>query len=205
MGHRGLSAPPYFVPNYRLTIHAPKTHVPIGTRRGTGAAPNGFYMESFIDELASIAGKDPYLYRRELIARNPAEPKQGIGGFAHRDDFLIALDMVAKMSDWGKPLPEGWARGLAIDDRRRPSRTTSTICAAAYTVEVTKSSKLTLHRADVVFEQGVALMNPLSVRKQIEGQIAWGYDDTMYQPTTPHDRRALHLNSQKCPAPRMNE
>src|SRR5206468_7044739 len=61
------------------------------------------------------------------LARNPAEPKLGIGGFAHRDDFLKALDMAAKMSGWGTPLPEGWARGIAIDDRRRPTRTTSTI------------------------------------------------------------------------------
>ena len=205
MGYRGLSAPPYYIPNYRLTIHAPKTHVPIGTRRGTGAAPNAFYMESFIDELANLAGKDPYMYRRELIARNPAEPKQGIGGFAHRDDFLKALDMAAKMSDWGKPLPEGWARGIAIDDRRRPTRTTSTIVAAVYTVEVTKGGKLTLHRADVVFEQGFALMNPLSVRKQIEGQIAWGYDDTMYQATTIQDGSAVERSFDKFPVSRMNE
>ncbi len=205
MGHRGLSAPPYFVPNYRLTIHAPKTHVPIGTRRGTGAAPNGFYMESFIDELANAAGKDPYLYRRELIARNPAEPKLGIGGFVHRADFLKALDMVAKMSGWGTPLPEGWARGIAIDDRRRPTRTTSTICAQVHTVEVSKRGQLTLHRVDVVFEQGFALMNPLSVRKQIEGQIAWGYDDTMYQATTLQDGRAVERNFDKFPVSRMNE
>jgi len=205
MGYRGLSAPPYFVPNYRLTLHSPKTHVPIGTRRGTGAAPNAFYMESFIDELAHVAGKDPYLYRRELLARNPAEPKQGIGGFAHRDDFLKALDMVAKMSGWGTPLPEGWARGIAIDDRRRPTRTTSTICAQVHTVEVTRRGQLKLHRVDVAFEQGFALMNPLSVRKQIEGQIAWGYDDTMYQSTTLQDGRAVERNFDKFPVSRMNE
>ena len=205
MGYRGLSAPPYFTPNYRLTIHAPKTHVPIGTRRGTGAAPNGFYMESFIDELANIAGKDPYMYRRELILRNPDEPKRGIGGFVHRDDFVRALDMVAKMSGWGTPLPEGWARGIAIDDRRRPTRTTSTICAQVHTVEVTKRGQLTLHRVDVVFEQGFALMNPLSVRKQIEGQIAWGYDDTMYQATTIEDGHAVERSFDKFPVSRMNE
>src|SRR5437660_673522 len=110
MGYRGLSAPPYFVPNYRLTLHAPKTHLPIGTRRGTGAAPNRFYTDRFSDELAHAAGRDPYSYRRELIARNPAEPRLGIGGFAYRDDFLKALDMAAEMSGWGTPLPEGWAR-----------------------------------------------------------------------------------------------
>jgi isoquinoline 1-oxidoreductase subunit beta len=205
MGVRGLSSPPYYVPNYRLTLHVPMTHVPIGTRRGTGAAPNAFYLEGFVDELANAAGKDPYLYRRELISRNPPSPKPGVGGFPHRDDFLRALDMAAKMSNWGSPLPEGWARGIAIDDRRRPSRTTSTICAQVLTVEVSKRGELTLHRADVAFEQGFAFMHPLAVRKQIEGQINWGFDDTMHQATTLKDGRAVERNFDAFPVSRIRD
>ena len=205
MGTRGLASPPYWMPNYRLTIHRPMTHVPIGTRRGTGAAPNAFYLEGFIDELAHVAGKDPYMYRRELISRNPVGAKGGVGGFPHRDDFIRALDIAAKMSNWGSPLPEGWARGIAVDDRRRPSRTTSTICAEVHTIEVSKRGKLTLHRVDVAFEQGFAFMHPLSVRKQIEGQIAWGYDDTMYQATTLKDGRAVERNFDLFAVSRMNE
>jgi isoquinoline 1-oxidoreductase beta subunit len=159
MGQRGLVDPPYWMPNYRCTDHRlpSPNHVPGGTRRGTGAGPNAFYMESFIDELAHAAGKDPYLYRRELIARNPPEPKvrfpegSGIGGFRYRDDWLRALDMVAKMSQWGTPLPEGWARGIAIDDRRRRNRQ-GAICAEVHTVEVTRRGQLRLHRVDVAFD-----------------------------------------------------
>jgi isoquinoline 1-oxidoreductase beta subunit len=205
MGYRGLSAPCYFIPNYRLSVHYPMCHVPIGTRRGTGAAANAFYQECFIDELANAAGKDPYMYRRELIARNPGRPRLGIGGFPHRDDFLKALDMAAKMSGWGTPLPEGWARGIAIDDRRRPTRTTSTICAEVVTVEVTRNGQLKLHRVDVAFEQGFAFMNPLMVKKQIEGQIAWAYDDTMYQATTIQDGRAVERSFDKFKVSRINE
>jgi isoquinoline 1-oxidoreductase beta subunit len=205
MGVRGLSSPPYFMPNYRMSLHVPMSHVPIGTRRGTGAAPNAFYTESFIDELANAAGKDPYAYRRELISRNPQGGKGGVGGFPHRDDFLRALDMVAKMSNWGTPLPAGQARGIAIDDRRRPSRTTSTICAEAVVVEVAKDGKLRLNRVDVAFEQGFAFMHPLAVRKQIEGQIAWAYDDTMYQGTTLRDGRAIERNFDAFPVSRMIE
>ena len=204
MGVRGLSSPPYYMPNYRMSLHVPMSHVPIGTRRGTGAAPNAFYTESFIDELASAAGKDPYAYRRELISRNPQGGK-GVGGFPHRDDFLRALDMVAKMSNWGSPLPEGWARGIAIDDRRRPTRTTSTICAEVMTVEVTKPGRLRLHRADVAFEQGFAFLHPLAVRKQVEGQISWAYDDAMYQGTTLKDGRAVERNFDAFPVSRINE
>jgi isoquinoline 1-oxidoreductase beta subunit len=193
------------MPNYRLTLHVPQSHVPIGTRRGTGAAPNAFYTESFIDELAHAAGKDPYLYRRELISRNPPAPKRGVGGFPHRDDFLRALDMAAKMGNWGKKLPEGWAQGIAIDDRRRPSRTTSTICCEVVTVELSKRGQLRLHRVDVAFEEGFAFMHPLSVRTQIEGQIGWAYDDTMYQGTTLKDGRAQERNFDTFRVARMNE
>jgi len=89
-----------------------------------------FYLESFIDELAHAAGKDPYEYRRELIARNSK--------FRDRDDWLKALDMVAEMSGWGKPLPEGWARGIAVDDRRRaaPGRTATALCAEVVIVSI---------------------------------------------------------------------
>jgi isoquinoline 1-oxidoreductase beta subunit len=201
---RGLSAPPYFGHvNYRYTSYLPLTHVPVGTRRATGAAPNAFYLETFIDELAHLAGKDPLFYRRDLIARNPARP--GSMGFSQRDDWLRALDLVAKMSNWRQPLPEGWARGVAIDDRRRYSRNTLTICAQVHTVEVTRRGQIKLHRADVAFEQGFALMHPLSVRKQIEGQIAWGISDALYQETTIRDGRAVERNIDTFQISRMHE
>jgi isoquinoline 1-oxidoreductase beta subunit len=203
--YRGLSSPPYFVPNFRLTQHTPRSHVPAGFRRTTGAGPNTFYIESFIDELAHAAGKDPYLYRRELISRNPPEPKPGVGGFKYRNDWLRALDTVVKMSGWGAPLPEGWARGIAIDDRRRPTRNSVTICAHVHTVEVARRGQVRLHRVDLVFEEGFGLVNPLSVRKQIEGQIAWGFSDAMHQETTIRDGRAVEVNFDTFPVSRMNE
>ena len=64
---RGLSAWPYYVPHYRYTTHVPRTHVPANLRRATGSSTNCFYLESFIDELAHAAGKDPYQYPREPL------------------------------------------------------------------------------------------------------------------------------------------
>jgi isoquinoline 1-oxidoreductase beta subunit len=203
---RGLTACPYFVPNYRYTAYIPQSHVPVDTRRATGSSTNAFYIESFIDELAHAAGKDPYLYRRELIARNPSD-KPGVGGFsaAQREDWLRALDMVTKMAGWGTPLPEGWARGIGIDDRRRPSRTSTTVVAEVHTVEVTRRGQVRLHRADVVFDQGFSLVNPQTVRKQIEGQMAWGYDDAMYQQVSIRDGRGVETNIDQYPISRLNE
>jgi isoquinoline 1-oxidoreductase beta subunit len=202
---RGLSAPPYFVANYRVTQTIPKTHVPIVQRRATGSSTNCFYLESFIDELAHAAGKDGYMYRRELVARNPALPKPGIGGFLQRDEWLQALDMVTKMSGWGTRLPAGWARGLGIEDRRRSTRNVKTLCAQVHTVEVTRRGQLRLHRVDVVFDEGFSLVNRLSVKKQIEGQIAWGYDDALNQAVTIKDGRAVEKNFDTYPVSRMNE
>jgi isoquinoline 1-oxidoreductase beta subunit len=205
---RGLTNPPYFVPNYRYTAHdLPKEHVPCIQRRATGSSINCFYLESFIEELAHAAGKDPYLYRRELIARNPAPPQPGIGGFSQRDNWLKALDMVTKMAGWGTPLPEGWARGLALDDRRRASDGDkyTTVVAQVHTLEVNRRGQLRLHRVDMVFDEGFGFVNPLAARRNIEGQIAWGYDDTMYQAVTIRDGRAVEVNFDTYPISRMNE
>ena len=76
----------YYVPNYRFSNHTTNFHVPVGTRRGVGQAAHEFYRDSFIDELARAAGKDPYRYRRELIARTD---------FKFKADMLKALDMAA--------------------------------------------------------------------------------------------------------------
>src|SRR4030095_3802809 len=143
------------MPNYRYNYRIlEQYHVPGGNRRATGSRANCFYMESFISELAHVAGKDPYQYRRELIARNPAAPATGLGGFGRRDEWLTAVGMGAKMAKGGGPLARGGARGIAIEDRRRPSRPHGTICAQVHTIEITKRGQLTLHRVDVAHEEG---------------------------------------------------
>jgi len=192
---RGLHELPYFVPTLYYDVHTQNSHVPVGFRRATGSSVNVFYLESFIDELAHAAGKDPYGYRRELVKRNAR--------FRDRDDWLRALDMVAEMSGWGTPLPEGWARGIAIDDRRRPSRSTVALCAEVVTVSVSRGGLLRLERVDAVFDEGFSFVNPLSVRKQIEGQIAWGLGDAMWQEITVKDGRVVEGNFDQFQIARM--
>jgi isoquinoline 1-oxidoreductase beta subunit len=185
---RGLHELPYFVPTIYYEVHTQNSHVPVGFRRSTGSGVNVFFLESFIDELAHAAGRDPYAYRRELVARNSA--------FRGRDDWLKALDLVAEMSGWGKPLPEGWARGIAVDDRRRaaPGRTATSLCAHVVTASVTRGGLVQVERVDVVFDEGFSFVNPLSVRKQIEGQIAWALSDAKWQEITIKDGRTVEGN-----------
>jgi isoquinoline 1-oxidoreductase beta subunit len=145
--------------------------------------------------MAHAAGRDPYEYRRELLARNP--------GYPNRDDWIKALDMVAELSGWGKPLPEGWARGIAVEDRQRPSPTAISLCAEVVTVSVSKAGLVRVERVDVVFDQGFSLVNPLSVRKQIEGQIAWALSDAMWQEITIADGRTFEGNFDQYQIARM--
>ncbi len=100
------------------------------------------------------------------------------------------------MSGWGTPLPAGWARGIAADDRRRaaPGRTATSLCAEAVTVSVSRGGVLRLERVDVVFDEGFSFVNPLSVRKQIEGQIAWALSDALWQEITIKDGRTVEGN-----------
>ncbi len=162
----------YYVPSYRFSNHTTNFHVPVGTRRGVGQAAHEFYRESFIDELAHAAGKDPYRYRRELIARTD---------LAFKGDMIKALDMAAEMSGWGTPLPNGTARAIALEERGVETGGSATISAMVHTVSVSREGRVKLERVDVAHESGFGLVNPLSVKKQIEGQITWFYNDAMHQ------------------------
>ena len=122
----------YHVPSYRYSSHTTRFHVPVGTRRGVGQAAHEFYRESFIDELARVAGKDPYRYRRELIART---------NLPYKADMIKALDMAAEMSGWGMPLPRGKARAIALEERGAEGNGSATISAMVHTVSVSREGK----------------------------------------------------------------
>jgi isoquinoline 1-oxidoreductase subunit beta len=186
----------YFVPSYRYSSHTTRFHIPVGTRRGVGQAAHEFYRESFIDELAHAAGKDPYRYRRELIART---------NLPYKNDMLTALDMAAEMSGWGTPLPRGTARAIALEERGAEGNGSATISAMVHTVSVSRQGQVRLERVDVAHDTGFGLVNPLSVKKQIEGQITWFYNDAMHQATTIADGHVVENNFNRFPLSRMAE
>lgn len=186
----------YYTPNYRYTNHTTKFHVPVGTRRGVGQAAHEFYRESFINELARAAGKDPYLYRRELLARI---------ALPYKDDMIKALDLAAEMSGWGTPLPPGKARAIGLEERGAEGDGMATISAMVHTVSLSRDGKLRLERVDVAHETGFGLVNPLSVKKQIEGQICWFYNDAMHQASTIEDGRIVENNFHTFSLSRIDE
>ena len=91
---------PYAINNQFIHFTSSPTHVPFGAWRSVDHSQHAFFTESFIDELAAAAGKDPYQYRRDLLAGEPRIRK--------------VLDTAAKMADWGKAMPTGWGQGIAV-------------------------------------------------------------------------------------------
>ena len=96
----GLANTPYAFGQQRIEHLIQNTHVPVGFWRSVGGSQNAFAIESFMDELAHAAGKDPVEFRRMLLKGRP--------------DWLLVLDTMAQKANWGKPLPKGAAQGVAI-------------------------------------------------------------------------------------------
>jgi isoquinoline 1-oxidoreductase subunit beta len=96
----GAASLPYDIPNIRVEYTETDPGIPFGFWRSVGASVNGFVVEAFVDELAAAAGEDPFEFRRTRLSKHPR----------HK----AVLELVAEKSGWGKPLPAGRARGIAL-------------------------------------------------------------------------------------------
>lgn len=183
---RGLHKVPYFAPNQLFDYHLRKTHVPTGPWTSVGRSQNEFFLETFVDELAHAAKKDPYQYRRSLLASNP--------DFRFAKSWIQVLGAVAEKSGWGRQLPPGTGMGIAIGDSRRLSRTEITIVAAVATVSVSRKGEVRVERYDVALDTGPFLVNPLAVERQVEMQVAMGVAATLHQEITIEKGRVVQGN-----------
>lgn len=194
---RGLHKIPYFVPNQQFDYQLRKTHVPTGPWTSVGRSQNEFFLETFVDELAHAAGKDPYHYRRALLEANTEFP------FAK--NWVQILGAVAEKSGWGKQLPAGTGMGIAIGDSRRVTRNEITICAAVATVAVSKKGEVRVQRLDVAMDTGPFLVNPLAAERQAEMQVVMGLAATLYQEITIEKGRVTQGNFDTYPLLRARE
>ena len=183
---RGLHKLPYRSANQLFDYHLQKTHVPCGPWTSVGRSQNEFFLETFVDELAHAAGKDPYEYRRTLLDSNPQFPL----GKA----WIQVLSAVAEKSGWGKPVPAGTGMGIAIGDSRRVTRKEITICATAATVSVSKKGEVRVERVDVAIDTGPFLVNPLAAERQVEMQVVMGLAATLHQEITIEKGRVVQGN-----------
>jgi isoquinoline 1-oxidoreductase beta subunit len=119
--------------------------------------------------------------------------------------MIKALDMAAEMSGWGSPLPEGTVRAIALEERGAEGDGHATFSAQVHTISISREGQLNLDRVDIAFDEGFGLVNPLSVKKQLEGQIPWFYNDTMYQECNVENGRIVENNFDKFPLCRIGE
>jgi isoquinoline 1-oxidoreductase beta subunit len=188
---RGLHQIPYAIPNQLFDYHLRQTHVPTGVWTSVGRSQNEFYLESFVDELAHAAGRDPYQYRRALLDGNPDFPRSKA--------WVKVLDTAAEKSGWGRKLPAGTGMGIAIGDGRRPGFKEVTICTVVATVSVSGKGEVRVERFDVAMDTGPFLVNPLAAERQIEMQMVMGLAAVLRQEITIEKGRVVQSNFDNYP------
>jgi isoquinoline 1-oxidoreductase beta subunit len=149
----------YGIPNLLIDHAMRNPPVPPGFWRGVNVNQNAIYMESFMDELAHAAGKDPLEFRRRLMAHNP----KGLG----------VLNAVAKKVAWGTPAPDGVHRGLAV------CKAFGSHVAACAEVSVDDGGRLKIHRIVAATDPGHAV-NPQQIEAQVEGSFVFGLSALLY-------------------------
>ncbi len=179
----GASTFKYDVPNVSVRYVADDPGVPLGFLRSVGHSHNAFIAESFFDELAVAAGKDPFEYRRSLLTKAPRN--------------LGVLELAAKKAGWGSPLPEGHFRGIAQND------SFNSWAAAVAEVSIVDGA-IKVHRLVVAIDCGLAVNSGL-IRAQLESASVFGLSLALKQRITFDKGRVQQSNFHDYPVIRMNE
>ncbi len=179
-----MSDMPYDVPNRRIEWANKDFGIPVGFWRSVGSSQNGFIVESFIDELAHLAGKDPYEYRRALLGKAPR----------HK----AVLELAATRANWGAPLPPGRGRGIAV------VFSYGSYAATVAEVSVAPDGAVNVHRLVAAIDAGLAV-NPESVKAQMEGGAVYALTATFYGRITIDRGRVQQSNFHDYPMFRINE
>jgi isoquinoline 1-oxidoreductase subunit beta len=177
---------PYDIANVYVDYVSNNPGVPSGFWRSVGNSQNGFIMESFIDELAHAAGKDPYQYRRQLMSKPPAAR------------LLAVLDLTAEKASWSKPLPEGLHHGIAAHFAY------GGYCAQVAEVSVAKDGVVKVHRVVAAIDCGW-VVNPATIVAQIESGIVYGLSAALYNEITVKNGKVEQSNFNDYRALRISE
>ena len=173
----------YAIPNVLVDLHTTKVGVPVSWWRSVGNSHTAFVVESFMDELAHAAGKDPYEFRRALLTKQPRH--------------LGVLELAASKARWGAPLPKGHGRGIALHF------SFDTYVAEVAEVSINDQGAVRVHRVVAVVDCG-RVVNPDGVAAQIEGGIIFALsaalkgeitlDRGRVQQRNFHDYQMLRIN-----------
>src|SRR6266542_5801637 len=144
-----------------------------------------FVIESFIDELAAAAKQDPVAYRSALLGQAPRAK--------------AVLDVAAKAAGWGRSLPDGWGRGVSLLYSGWGS-----YVAEVAEVEVSRAGEVRVHRVVCAVDCGT-VVNPDTVKAQIEGGIIFGISGALWGEVTVKNGRVEQSNFHDVRVLRINE
>ncbi len=175
---------PYAIPNtqHDLVIH--DTGFRVGYWRSVSHNMNSFANESFMDEMALAAGKDPYAYRMALLKDQPR--------------FANVLKLAADKAGWGKPLAKGRALGLGLMEGY------DTYMAQVAEVSLNSDGSVKVHKVTVAVDAG-QMVNPDTVQAQIQSSIVFGMSAGLMEEITVEKGRVQQTNFNNFPAVRMSE
>jgi isoquinoline 1-oxidoreductase beta subunit len=175
----------YDLPNLRVEyLRVEPPGIPTAFWRSVGPSHNVFVTESFVDELAAAAKKDPVEYRRALLGKSPRAK--------------VVLELAAQKAGWGRSLPRGAGRGAAVQ------HAFATYMAQVAEVEVAKDGTVRVRRVVCAVDCGT-VVNPDTVRAQIQSAVMFGVSAALYGAITLKDGRVQQSNFHDYRVLRMNE
>ena len=189
------AGPVYGLPNYTIESVIAETPVPLGWMRSVYALQAAFALESFIDELAVAAGKDPLQYRLHLLAKD--QDLQYFTTTWKTARMRGVLQLAAEKAAWDKPLPAGHYRGVACFG-----------CFSSYMAEVVE---ITMEKDEPRVQRVVAavdcgqVVNPRILEQQIQGGIVYGLANALRAKITIEKGRVVQGNFDDYAPLRMDE
>ena len=180
------------IPNAEISSTMLPYHVLTGAYRGPCYNSHSFMIESFIDECAHAAKIDPVEYRVKML--ETWDPS-----------WINCLRVAAAKADWGKPLPKGEGRGIAVANWPNAGirRNGTTVCCVVHAA-VSKAGDLSVKRVDVTFDCG-RIANRDAVKAQMEGAVIFGLNAAINEEITIKDGAVVETNFDSYPMMRIGD
>jgi isoquinoline 1-oxidoreductase subunit beta len=202
-GIGGAEFPARFIPNFALDTSVMALGVPTGALRAPGSNGIAFATQSFIDELAAAAGKDPLQFRLDILSNTPVSQDAGPAGQAPAFEAARmrgVLELVRDKSGWGKTtLPKGTGMGVAFHFSHRG------YFAEVVQATVARDGTVKVDKVWVAGDVGSQIINPLNAVNQVQGAVLDGIAEALGQEITIENGHTVQSNFNTFPLLRLRQ